>query len=87
MEDSGIDPSKRKSLGGLDNLTASGINRFETILKLASKYRIEKTMMKLFKMVKNTLKQITKCTATLSYILGLRHMIFYLLYLMRTIHA
>ena len=38
-----IKPSKRKSLGGLDNLRASGINGFETILKLASKYRIEKT--------------------------------------------
>ena len=32
-----IKPSKRKSLGGLDNLTASGINGFETIIKLASK--------------------------------------------------
>ena len=37
-----IKPSKRKSLGCLDNLTASGINGFETILKLVSKYRIEK---------------------------------------------
>ena len=39
-----IKPSKRKSLSGLDNLTASGINGFETIIKLASKYRIETTM-------------------------------------------
>ena len=38
-----IKPSKRKSLGGLDNLTASGINGFETIIKQASKYRIETT--------------------------------------------
>ena len=38
-----IKPSKRKSLGNLDNLTASGINEFETIIKLASKYRIETT--------------------------------------------
>ena len=38
-----IKPSKRKSLRGLDNLTASGINGFETIIKLASKYRIERT--------------------------------------------
>ena len=38
-----LKPSKRKSLGGFDYLTASGINGFETILKLASKYRIEKT--------------------------------------------
>ena len=33
-----------KSLAGLDNLTASRINGFETFLKLASKYRIDKTM-------------------------------------------
>ena len=38
-----IKPSKRKHLGGFDNLTASGINGSETLLKLASKYRIEKT--------------------------------------------
>ena len=38
-----IKPSKRKSLGGLDNLAASEINGFETIIKLASKYRIETT--------------------------------------------
>ena len=56
MEDSGIDPSKRKSLDGLDNLTASGINRFETILKLASKYRIEKTMIEAIQNGKKYLK-------------------------------
>ena len=56
MEDSGIDPTKRKSLGGLDNLTASGINRFETILKLASKYRIEKTMIEAIQNGKKYLK-------------------------------
>ena len=39
-----IKPSKRKSLGGLDNLIASGINGFELLIKLASKYRIETTM-------------------------------------------
>ena len=39
-----VKPSRRKSLGGFDNLTTSGINGFETILKLASKYRIEKTL-------------------------------------------
>ena len=38
-----IKPSGRKHLGGFDNLTASGINRFETLLKLVSKHRIEKT--------------------------------------------
>ena len=37
-----IKPSKRKRLGGFDNLTASGKNEFEILLKLASKYRIEK---------------------------------------------
>ena len=39
-------PSGRKYLGGFDNLTASGINRFETLLKLVSKHGIEKTMTK-----------------------------------------
>ena len=38
-----IKPSKRKSLGGLENLTASGMNAFETLLTLASKYGIGKT--------------------------------------------
>ena len=38
-----IKPSKRKSSGDLDNLTASGINAFETLLTLASKYGIGKT--------------------------------------------
>ena len=39
-----IKPSRRKELGGFDNLTVFGINRFETLLKLALKYRFVKTM-------------------------------------------
>ena len=65
-------PSGRKYLGGFDNLTASGINRFETLLKLASKHRIEKETTKTVQMGKDTLKQMTKCTATLSANLSLR---------------
>ena len=58
MQDSGIaiKPSKRKHLGGFDNLTASGINGFETLLKLASKYRIEKTTTKTIQNGKRYLK-------------------------------
>ena len=51
-----IKPSKRKHLGGFDNLTASGINGFETLLKLASKYRIEKTTTKTIQNGKRYLK-------------------------------
>ena len=65
-------PSGRKYLGGFDNLTASGINRFETLLKLASKHRIEKETTKTVQMGKDTLKQMTKCAATLSANLSLR---------------
>ena len=64
-------------LGGFDNLTASGINRFKTLLKLASKIELKKQWLKLFKMGKDTLKQITKCTATLSAILSLRHILLF----------
>ena len=67
-----IKPSERKHLGDFDNLTTSGINGFETLLKLASKYRIEKTLTKTFQNGRIT-KLITKCTATLSAILSLRH--------------
>ena len=45
-----------KHFGGFDNLTASGINRFETLLKLASKHRIEKTMTKTIQNGKRYLK-------------------------------
>ena len=38
---------------------------------------LKKQRLKLFKMGKDTLKQITKCTATLSTILSLRHIIFF----------
>ena len=61
-----IKPSGRKHLGGFDNLTASGINM-----------ELKKQRLKLFKMGKDTLKQITKCTATLSAILSLRHILLF----------
>ena len=51
-----IKPSKRNHLGGFNNLTASGINGFETLLKLASKYRIEKTTTKTIQNGKRYLK-------------------------------
>ena len=43
-------------VGGFDNLTASGINRFEALLKLASKHRIEKTTTKTIQNEKRYLK-------------------------------
>ena len=49
-------PSGRKYLGGFDNLTASGINRFETLLKLVSKQGIEKTTTKTIQNGKRYLK-------------------------------
>ena len=51
-----IKPSGRKHLGGFDNLTASGINRFETLLKLVSKQGIEKTTTKTIQNGKRYLK-------------------------------
>ena len=48
-------PSDRKHFGGFDNLT-SGISGFETLLKLASKYRIEKTTTKTIQNGKRYLK-------------------------------
>ena len=38
---------------------------------------LKKQRLKLFKMGKDTLKQITKCTATLSAILSLRHILLF----------
>ena len=51
-----IKSSGKKHFGGFDNLTASGVNRFETLLKLASKHRIEKAMTKTIQNGKRYLK-------------------------------
>ena len=74
-----IKPSERKHLGGFDNLTASGINRFGHFSNCPLNIELKKQRLKLFKMGKDTLKQITKCTATLSATLSLRHILLFAL--------
>ena len=74
-----IKPSERKHLGGFDNLTASGKIGLKHFSNCPLNIELKKQRLKLFKMGKDTLKQITKCTGTLSAILSLRHILLFAL--------